>query len=261
MWTPRRSRWTSRLVPARLSLDELRQAGPLGRETVSVARATEPGLATRSVTMRAHAKINLDLRVLGTRPDGFHELRTVFQALSLHDTIECVPREGPFAIECEAAGVPLDRSNLVWRAAECAVAIAAARRSGPRRARPPAQEDSAAGRSRRRQHRRGRDAGRAGARVARAASSKSARGRGGDARRRRPVLSVRRNGAWTWPGRRDLSAGRSAASLDRAARSRVWRVDCRRLRLVRRRARSRPRPDRPRGAVRARARGRRAPRR
>ena len=73
---------------------------------MSVARATEPGLATRSVTVRAHAKINLDLRVLGTRPDGFHELRTVFQALSLHDTIECVPRAGPFAIECETAGVP-----------------------------------------------------------------------------------------------------------------------------------------------------------
>ncbi len=74
--------------------------------------------SARAVTVRAHAKINLDLRVLGTRPDGFHELRTVFQAISLHDTLECVPRDGPFAIECEAAGVPLDRSNLVWRAAE-----------------------------------------------------------------------------------------------------------------------------------------------
>jgi 4-diphosphocytidyl-2-C-methyl-D-erythritol kinase len=72
----------------------------------------------RPVTVRAHAKINLDLRVLGTRPDGFHELRTVFQSLALHDTIDCIPREGPFAIECDAAGVPLDRSNLVWRAAD-----------------------------------------------------------------------------------------------------------------------------------------------
>ena len=75
-------------------------------------------LPPRPVTVRAHAKINLDLRVLGTRPDGFHELRTVFQALALHDTIECIPRSGPFAIECGTAGVPLDRSNLVWRAAE-----------------------------------------------------------------------------------------------------------------------------------------------
>ena len=69
------------------------------------------------VTIRAHAKINLDLRVLGTRADGFHELRTVFQAISLYDTITCVPREGPFAIECATAGVPLDQTNLIWRAA------------------------------------------------------------------------------------------------------------------------------------------------
>jgi 4-diphosphocytidyl-2-C-methyl-D-erythritol kinase len=69
------------------------------------------------VSVRAHAKINLDLRVLGTRADGFHELRTVFQAIALHDTVTCVRREGPFAIECATAGVPLDESNLIWRAA------------------------------------------------------------------------------------------------------------------------------------------------
>ena len=84
-----------------------------------------------AITIRAHAKINLDLRVLGTRPDGFHELRTVFQAISLHDTITCVPREGPFTIECATAGVPLDRSNLVWRAAE--KLWTALRRTGPLR--------------------------------------------------------------------------------------------------------------------------------
>lgn len=72
----------------------------------------------RVTVARAHAKINLDLRVLGTRLDGYHELRTVFQAVALHDTVTCVQREGPFAIECTAAGVPLDRSNLIWRAAE-----------------------------------------------------------------------------------------------------------------------------------------------
>ena len=76
------------------------------------------GRRQRAVTIRAHSKINLDLRVLGTRPDGYHELRTVFQAISLHDTITCIPREGPFAIECTAPGVPLDRSNLIWKAAD-----------------------------------------------------------------------------------------------------------------------------------------------
>src|SRR4026207_2251068 len=71
-----------------------------------------------SVSIRAHAKINLDLRVLGMRPDGFHELRTVFQAIAIHDTLRCMPRAGPFAIECATAGVPLDHTNLIWRAAE-----------------------------------------------------------------------------------------------------------------------------------------------
>jgi 4-diphosphocytidyl-2-C-methyl-D-erythritol kinase len=82
-----------------------------------------------AVTIRAHAKINLDLRVLGMRPDGFHELRTVFQAISLHDTITCIPRPGAFAIECDTAGVPLDESNLVWKAAQAL--WRALRRPGP----------------------------------------------------------------------------------------------------------------------------------
>lgn len=72
----------------------------------------------RPVVVRAYAKINLDLRVLGIRPDGFHELRTVFQAIALHDVITCTPRPGPFAIECDTPGVPLDESNLVWKAAQ-----------------------------------------------------------------------------------------------------------------------------------------------
>jgi 4-diphosphocytidyl-2-C-methyl-D-erythritol kinase len=94
--------------------------------TDTMERRRQP---TRPVSVRAYAKINLDLRVLGTRLDGFHELRTVFQSISLHDTVACIPREGPFAIECSAAGVPLDRSNVIWRAAEAL--WRALRRSGP----------------------------------------------------------------------------------------------------------------------------------
>jgi 4-diphosphocytidyl-2-C-methyl-D-erythritol kinase len=69
------------------------------------------------VLVRAYGKVNLDLRVLGTRADGYHELRTVFQSIALHDTLLCVPRPGDFTLQSRAAGVPLDESNLVWKAA------------------------------------------------------------------------------------------------------------------------------------------------
>ena len=66
---------------------------------------------------RAHAKVNLDLRVLGTRPDGYHELRTVFQTIELHDVVTCSAKKGPLTLKCRSAGIPLDRTNLVWGAA------------------------------------------------------------------------------------------------------------------------------------------------
>jgi 4-diphosphocytidyl-2-C-methyl-D-erythritol kinase len=57
------------------------------------------------------------LRVLGVRADGYHELRTVFQSIELHDTLVCAERPGPFTLKCRTPGVPLDASNLVWKAA------------------------------------------------------------------------------------------------------------------------------------------------
>jgi len=70
------------------------------------------------LTVRAFAKINLDLRVAGGRDDGYHELVTVFQTIALNDTVTVAPFDGPLAIRCDAPGVPADRGNLVWRAAE-----------------------------------------------------------------------------------------------------------------------------------------------
>jgi 4-diphosphocytidyl-2-C-methyl-D-erythritol kinase len=85
---------------------------------------------TRYVT-RAYAKVNLDLRVLGTRADGYHELRTVFQTIELHDSLVCTERPGPFALKCRTPGVPLDDTNLVWAAAT-ALWIALGRPGPPR---------------------------------------------------------------------------------------------------------------------------------
>jgi 4-diphosphocytidyl-2-C-methyl-D-erythritol kinase len=78
---------------------------------------SRPVAAPRPVVARAHAKVNLDLRVLGTRADGYHELRTVFQTIELHDTLTAQEKRGPFALKCRTPGVPLDEKNLVWRSA------------------------------------------------------------------------------------------------------------------------------------------------
>jgi 4-diphosphocytidyl-2-C-methyl-D-erythritol kinase len=70
-----------------------------------------------SFALKAFAKINLDLRVHGVRPDGFHDLRTIFQTLALHDTLTFVARKGPFTVTCSDPAIPVDRRNLVWKAA------------------------------------------------------------------------------------------------------------------------------------------------
>ncbi|HEY3383422.1 MAG TPA: 4-(cytidine 5'-diphospho)-2-C-methyl-D-erythritol kinase [Vicinamibacterales bacterium] len=71
-----------------------------------------------SFTYHAHAKVNLSLRVMGRRPDGFHELKTVFQSLALHDTLTFEPCEGPLTLDCRTPGIPLDSRNLIVRAAQ-----------------------------------------------------------------------------------------------------------------------------------------------
>jgi len=70
------------------------------------------------IVLKAHAKLNLDLRVLGRREDGYHELRTIFQTIALHDTvvIEETPRQR-FSLVGDGSTMPLDASNLAWKAA------------------------------------------------------------------------------------------------------------------------------------------------
>ncbi|UOX99780.1 4-(cytidine 5'-diphospho)-2-C-methyl-D-erythritol kinase [Blastococcus sp. PRF04-17] len=78
------------------------------------------------VVVQAPAKVNVHLGVGPLRPDGFHELRTVYLAVSLFDTVTARPGEGlALSVTGEGADVvPADRTNLVWRAAELLSAAA-----------------------------------------------------------------------------------------------------------------------------------------
>ena len=64
------------------------------------------------------AKVNLDLRILGRRSDGYHEVRTLLQSIDLCDTVILRCRPGPMTVRSRTRGVPRDEMNLVWRAAE-----------------------------------------------------------------------------------------------------------------------------------------------
>jgi 4-diphosphocytidyl-2-C-methyl-D-erythritol kinase len=85
-----------------------------------------------AVVARAPAKVNVHLAVGPLRPDGFHELRTVYLAISLFDTVSVRPGDGlALAVTGEGTGaargadlVPTDRRNLVWQAAELLAASA-----------------------------------------------------------------------------------------------------------------------------------------
>jgi 4-diphosphocytidyl-2-C-methyl-D-erythritol kinase len=71
----------------------------------------------RGISVRAFAKINLTLKVLGLDAAGYHELRTTFQSVALHDTLTFTPVRTGWSIECDDPACPSDRTNLVWKAA------------------------------------------------------------------------------------------------------------------------------------------------
>jgi 4-diphosphocytidyl-2-C-methyl-D-erythritol kinase len=82
-----------------------------------------------SVRVRVPAKVNLHLAVGPLRPDGYHELVTVFHAVDLYDEVVATPAEGiELAITGDGAvDVPADQHNLAWQAA----ALLAARAGAP----------------------------------------------------------------------------------------------------------------------------------
>lgn len=89
-------------------------------------RLAGAALASRLVlAVKSFAKINWSLRITGRRCDGFHDLETVFQAISLHDELTFRPAER-FSLTCDELGIPTDETNLVLRAARAVNATPAA---------------------------------------------------------------------------------------------------------------------------------------
>ncbi|MBI5776389.1 MAG: 4-(cytidine 5'-diphospho)-2-C-methyl-D-erythritol kinase [Nitrospirae bacterium] len=90
----------------------------------------------RTVRINAPAKVNLVLRVLDRRPDGYHNLWSVMQTVGLEDElyVRLSARPG-VRLQCDEAGVPTDGRNLVVRAATALLA-----RAGHAESRPPGVE-------------------------------------------------------------------------------------------------------------------------
>jgi 4-diphosphocytidyl-2-C-methyl-D-erythritol kinase len=87
--------------------------------------AAKGSMKKRSVRLRAFAKVNLCLHVLGRRPDDYHELRTIFQTISLHDTLHLSIKPSSSGVgiffESNDATLPSGPDNLVTRAVQAIV--------------------------------------------------------------------------------------------------------------------------------------------
>ena len=67
----------------------------------------------------AFAKVNLTLDVLNKRPDGYHDIKSVMQTISIRDDIEIdVGTGAPWVLKCDKEDIPTDNKNLAWKAAE-----------------------------------------------------------------------------------------------------------------------------------------------
>ncbi len=72
----------------------------------------------QSCLLEAHAKVNFYLEICGQRPDGFHAVRMILQSIALSDQIHLRPHSSGILIRCDHPQVPLDATNLAYRAAQ-----------------------------------------------------------------------------------------------------------------------------------------------
>lgn len=73
----------------------------------------------RSLKIKARAKVNLTLDVVGKRPNGYHDVRMVMQQIDLYDEVEVVVTEGvSIKLTCSDEFVPTDQRNIAYKAAQ-----------------------------------------------------------------------------------------------------------------------------------------------
>lgn len=77
----------------------------------------------KSIMLKSSAKINLYLEIIGDRPDGYHELVMILQSIDLADQIDLhANTTDDIRVRCDHPEVPLDQSNIAYRAAKLIVA-------------------------------------------------------------------------------------------------------------------------------------------
>lgn len=74
------------------------------------------------ISIKAFAKINLTLDVTGKRENGYHDVQMVMQQIDLHDLVVLERREQGISLETDADYLPLDDTNIAWKAAEAVMA-------------------------------------------------------------------------------------------------------------------------------------------
>lgn len=84
----------------------------------------------RSRRFRSYAKINLGLEVVGRLPNGYHQLRTLFATVSLHDIVEIAETRAGVQVLSDHPGVPNDETNLAHRAAVLMQDLAGPKKTG-----------------------------------------------------------------------------------------------------------------------------------
>jgi 4-diphosphocytidyl-2-C-methyl-D-erythritol kinase len=70
----------------------------------------------QSLTVKSPAKINLALKIIRRRPDGYHELATLFHRVSLADSIMIKKRKEGFQLRCSNPALPVDEANIITKA-------------------------------------------------------------------------------------------------------------------------------------------------